>query len=121
MTGKLHLSTARPGLEARRAPRRRTRLQSAKIFDAGGAFICHAAIRDISVTGLRLVLEMDIPMPASFGVLIDLTGETLTVRQVWRRQRMIGVDIRSRTTPTRLRHADMSALRNRYYAMNPNP
>ena len=50
-------------IEARGAARRRTRLQTVKILDAAGAFVCEAAVQDRSESGLRLTLARDCGLP----------------------------------------------------------
>ena len=71
--------------ELRLDPRRRTRLRSAKVLDAGNAFICDAIIQDRSSAGLRLLLARNVGLPGRFGVHDDETGEVLTVTAAWRR------------------------------------
>ena len=103
--------------EARGAARRRTRLQSAKILDRAGAFLCHAAILDISATGVRLLLASNRGVPARFGVHIDLTGELATAALAWRRERTIGARLLFHVAPAALKHSDRVALKGRYYAV----
>lgn len=104
-------------VEARGAARRRTHLQSAKILDASGAFLCDATVQDVSEQGLRLVLAKACGLPARFGVHMDLTGEVLTATLAWRRDRLIGVRVLAHAAPAPLRPSDRAALRGRYYAV----
>jgi hypothetical protein len=103
--------------EARAAARRRTRLQSAKILDNAGAFICEALIRDMSSTGLRLLLARNCGVPSRFGVHIDLTGELASAALAWRRERLIGARLLAHVAPAPLKLSDRVALRGRYYGV----
>jgi hypothetical protein len=104
-------------VEARGAARRRTHLQSAKILDASGAFVCEATILDASAQGLRLLLTKNCGLPARFGVHIDLTGEVLTAAPAWRRDRLVGARVVAHAAPAPLKPSDRVALRGRYYAV----
>ena len=103
--------------EARGAARRRTRLQSAKLLDGAGAFLCEAAILDASGSGLRLLLARNCGLPARFGVHVDLTGEVLTASAAWRRERLVGVRLLGPGAPAGLRPSDRAALKGRYYGV----
>ena len=103
--------------EARGGVRRRTRLQSAKILDGAGAFICDATIADASLWGLRVLLARNCGLPARLGVHVDLTGEVLTARVAWRRERIAGLRVLSHEAPAPLKTSDKLALEGRYYAV----
>ncbi len=103
--------------EARGSARRRTRLQSAKILDGAGAFLCDATIADISASGLRVLMARNCGLPARLGVHVDLTGEVLTARVAWRRERVAGLWVLAREAPTPLKTSDKLALEGRYYAV----
>lgn len=104
-------------VEARGASRRRAHLQSAKILDADGAFLCEATIQDISDAGFRLVLARNCGLPSRFGVHLDLTGELLTATQAWRRDRVVGVRVIAHRPPAPLTLSQRAALAGRYYGM----
>jgi len=104
-------------VDGRSAARRRTRLQSAKILDAAGAFLCEATIQDLSASGLRVLLARNLGLPARLGVHVDLTGELLTVTVVWRRERVAGLRVLARGAPAPLKTSDRLALKGRYYAV----
>ena len=104
-------------VEGRGATRRRARLQSAKIFDGSGAFLCDATIKDHSASGLRLLLSRNCGLPARFGVHLDLTGEILTVTQAWRRDRLVGVRVLALGPPAPIKASERTALGGRYYAV----
>ena len=104
-------------LEARGAARRRTHLQSAKILDASGAFLCDATVQDVSEQGLRLLLARACGLPARFGVHMDLTGEVLTATQAWRRNRLVGARVLTHAPPAPLSPSARAALKGRYYAV----
>jgi hypothetical protein len=104
-------------VEGRGAKRQRARLQSAKIFDGTGAFLCDAAIKDRSASGLRLLLSRNCGLPARFGVHLDLSGEILTATQAWRRERVVGIRILALGPPAPLKATDRKALAGRYYAV----
>jgi hypothetical protein len=104
-------------VEARGATRQRARLQSAKILDGSGAFLCEATIKDHSAAGLRLLLSRNCGLPARFGVHLDLTGEILTATQAWRRERVVGIRILALAPPAPLKDSDRTALAGRYYAV----
>ena len=103
--------------EARGAARRRTRLQSAKILDSAGVFLCEATIVDLSASGLRLLLARNCGVPARFGLHIDLTGELKTAALAWRRDRQIGARILTHVAPAPLKRSDRVALKGRYYGV----
>ena len=105
-------------VEARGAARRRTHLQSAKVLDGSGRFLCEAAVLDISALGLRLLLAKNCGVPARFGVHIDLTGEVATAVVIWRRDSALGARILSLNPPAPLKRSFRSALRSRYYAVS---
>ena len=104
-------------VEARGGPRRRTHLQSAKILDAAGGFVCDATIQDASAMGLRLVLARDCGLPSRFGVHLDLTGEALTATVAWRRDRVVGARVIAHQPPAPLKPSQRAALAGRYYAL----
>ncbi len=104
-------------METRGAARRRTRLQSAKILDGAGAFVCEATIQDVSAAGMRLMLARNCRLPPHFGVHVDLTGELLTAAAVWRRDRVVGARVIAHAAPTPLKTSDRLALAGRYYAV----
>ena len=104
-------------VEGRGAARRRTRLQSAKILDAAGVFLCDATIQDLSETGLRVLLQRNLGLPARLGVHLDLTGDLLTATVAWRRERIAGLRVLARGAPSPLKTSDRLALRGRYYAV----
>ena len=104
-------------VEARGAARRRTHLQSAKILDAAGAFVCDATIQDASELGLRLALARNCGLPARFGVHLDLTGEALTATVAWRRERVVGARVLAHQPPAPLKPIQRAALAGRYYAL----
>ena len=103
--------------EARSAARRRTRLQSAKILDSAGAFLCEALILDMSASGLRLLLARNCGVPAQFVLHTDLTGELSTAALAWRRDRVIGARKIPHVAPAPLRPSDRAALKGRYYGV----
>ena len=104
-------------VEARGASRRRARLQTVKILDAAGAFLCEAALQDRSDTGLRVTLARDCGLPARLGVYVDLTGELLTAAPAWRRARLVGLHVLAHGPPVALRRTERVALGGRYYAV----
>jgi len=111
--GNLNLS----GAEARRSPRRRTRLQSAKLFNEEGEFICYALIQDVSEHGRRLLLDADRRLPVIFGLYEDATGEFFTGFAAWRRERNVGVNIVAKGPPSPLKNSTRTALAGRYYGV----
>lgn len=102
-------------IEARAAARRRTHLQSAKILDGAGAFLTEATVRDVSDSGLLVLLARNCGLPSRIGVLMDLTGEMLTAAPAWRRERLVGVRILAHAPPAPMKATDRAALRGRYY------
>ena len=121
--GRQPLAQARPrrprGLSGGGARRgaAAARLQSAKILDGSGAFLCEATIKDHSAAGLRLLLARNCGLPARFGVHLDLTGEILTVTQAWRRDRLVGVRVLALGPPAPIKASERTALAGRYYAV----
>ena len=109
---------ARPteGRESRAAGRRRTRMRSGKVLDAGNAFVCECLIYDRSATGVRLLLGRDVGLPAQFRVHDDETGAIESVATVWRRGATLGARF-SGYGSAPLKPGDRAALGRRYYAM----
>ena len=111
----------RPRDDARRdhraAGRRRTRLRSAKILDAAGAFVCDCLVHDRSASGLRLTLARNLGLPARFRVHDDETGEVDVVETVWRRGAALGVRYRRALAAAPIKPSDRSALRGLFYAV----
>ena len=56
-------------------------------------------------------------LPSRLGVHVDLTGELLTARVVWRRERVAGLHVLARAAPAPLKISDRLALLGRYYAV----
>jgi hypothetical protein len=104
-------------VEARGATRASTRLQSAKVLDGAGEFLCEAMIKDRSATGLRLALARNCGLPPRFGLHIDLTGELVTASLAWRRDRLVGARIVANAPPAPMKRTDRVALAGRYYAV----
>jgi hypothetical protein len=104
------------GREARASGRRRTRMGSGKVLDAGNAFLCECLIYDRSATGLRLLLGRDVGLPAQFRVHDDDTGAIESVATVWRRGATLGARF-SGYGPAPLKPSDRAALARRYYAI----
>jgi hypothetical protein len=104
-------------VEARAATRRRIHLQSAKILDGAGAFLCEATIVDVSARGMRLLLARNCGLPSRFGVHVDMTGQVLTAVAAWRRDRLIGARVVAHAAPARLKPSDRVALKGRYYGV----
>ena len=104
-------------VDGRSAARRRTRLQSAKILDAAGAFLCEATIQDLSASGLRVLLARNLGLPGRLVVHVDLTGELLTATVAWRREHVVGLHVLARGAPGPLKTSDRLALKGRYYAV----
>ena len=104
-------------VDSRGAARLRARLQSAKILDASGGFLCEALIQDQSKSGFRLLLARDCALPSRFGVHVDLTGEVVTAAQAWRRSRIVGAHILTHAPPAPLKPSDRVALAGKYYAV----
>jgi hypothetical protein len=104
-------------VEARGAARRRKHLQSAKLLDAAGVFVCEATILDASALGLRLLLARNCGLPSRFGVHVDLSGEVLTAAPAWRRDRLVGARVLAHAAPAPLKRSDRVALRGRYYGV----
>ena len=104
-------------VEARETTRRRIHLQSAKVLDGAGAFVCEATIVDVSAWGMRLLLARNCGLPPRFGVHVDTTGEVLTAAAAWRRDRLIGARVVAHVAPAALRPIDRVALKGRYYGV----
>jgi hypothetical protein len=104
-------------IEARGAARRRTHLQSAKILDGDGGYLCDAIVQDVSELGMRLLLARNCGLPSRFGVHMDLTGEVVTGAPAWRRERLVGVRVLSFAPPAPIKPVDRAALKGRYYGV----
>lgn len=113
------LEPARPqpaSAERRHGSRRRTRLRSAKIVDAGGVFVTDCLVHDLSARGGRLRLPPGAAIPRSIQVYDDQTGQLHRAAVLWRRERDIGVLLEPPRDDPRAR-ATAEALRRKYYAV----
>jgi hypothetical protein len=106
-----------PNRDLRGAARRRTHLRSAKLIDAGNAFLCEALVQDLSASGMRLRLARNIGLPPRFGVHDDVSGALYTVSQAWRRGLAVGVRIHGPGPPSPIKRSDRAALNGRYYGV----
>lgn len=104
-------------VDGRGAARRRTRLQSAKILDAGGAFLCEATVQDLSASGLRVLLARNLGLPSRLLVHLDLTSDFLSATVAWRRERVAGLHVLASGVSGPLKTSDRLALKGRYYAV----
>jgi hypothetical protein len=86
--------------DMRRAPRRRARLHSARLFDLfTGELIVEAAVRDISATGMQLVLAHMCELPPRLHIYGDLADDGALCMIVWRNERQLGVRIVGKAAP----------------------
>jgi hypothetical protein len=112
------VTTAAPN-EQRKARRRRTRLRTGKILDAGSPSTVDCQIFDSSKTGARLRLFMNVRLPLRI-MLFDEVSEKLTPAKImWRREREIGVAFLPFTRPREVTGTQIIRLRTGYNsAMN---
>lgn len=75
---------------ARSADRRRT-LKAGLIAYSGRHVTLRCAVRDISETGARLLVDGSIGAPDTFELIIDMDGVEADCRVVWRRGKEVGV------------------------------
>lgn len=83
--------TARAVDERRDTPRRRTRLRSGKVVDAGGLFVTECLVHDLSQTGGRLRLPADVALPTYIHVFDDQSGLLHRAEVLWRKKGEAGV------------------------------
>jgi len=103
--------------ERRRALRRRTRLRTGKLLDAGNNFLFDCWIHDRSHLGARLRAHTKIPTLDPVGLYEDQSEHILEARIVWRRGQECGIAFTFSgrlKPPTRVQKA---YLRGRYYAV----
>lgn len=84
-------SAARAGDDRRDAPRRRTRLRSGKIVDAGDRFVTECLVHDLSETGMRLRVPAGMSLPARFQVYDDQSGRLQRAELSWHRADEAGI------------------------------
>lgn len=102
--------------ERRRAPRRRTRLRSAKIIDARGRFITDCLVQDLSATGVRLRLPEAFSLPATFQIYDDQSELLHNAVLSWQRAGEAGV--RFETVADQPRdHVVAADMRRKYYKL----
>ena len=77
--------------DRRAAPRRRTRLRSGKIVDAGDRFVTECLVHDLSESGMRLRLPVGMSLPARFQVYDDQAGRLKRAELSWRRGDEAGI------------------------------
>lgn len=88
------LAMTKPKRERRGAPRRRTYLQSARLFDAvTGDLLGDARLVDISATGMQLVLDKAFHLPYRFNVYINHSGIQCCCTVARRSERVVGLRI----------------------------
>ncbi|MDJ0931785.1 PilZ domain-containing protein [Breoghania sp.] len=108
-----------PGRDARRHPRKPTRLRMGKIADLDDRFVSECVIRDLSPGGARLVLSAKISLPAII-VLFDELEDTIVPTTVrWRCGNETGINFD--VPPAKLKHFRLSRLRSlahRYYVVD---
>ncbi len=102
--------------EARAAQRRKSRLQSAKLLDMNGRFVCECLICDRSPNGVRLRLMSAIPVPERVSMFDDATGNTRLAAIVWRKGELLGARLLPCRGPA-LKRSTRAALGSRFYAV----
>lgn len=75
---------------ARSADRRRT-LKAGLIAYSGRHVTLQCAVRDLSGTGARLLVDGSIDAPDTFELIVDIDGMEADCRVVWRRGKEVGV------------------------------
>ncbi len=89
-----NLGAMKPKRDQRSAPRRRTYLQSARLFDAvSGELLGEARVVDVSATGMQLVLDKAFHLPYQFNVYINHSGIQCCCTVARREQRVVGLRI----------------------------
>lgn len=104
------------GDDRRDAPRRRTRLRSGKIVDAGDRFVTECLVHDLSETGMRLRLPAGMTLPPRFQVYDDQSGRLQRAELSWHRSDEVGIRFveGEETARSRTIAADM---RRKFYKM----
>ena len=59
---------------------------------ADGLFYSHCIIRDVSNSGMKLEVPVQIDLPEQFEIKTPAMPETLPVRQAWRKHKEVGVE-----------------------------
>lgn len=102
--------------ERRDAPRRRTRLRSAKVVDPDGRFVTECLVHDLSGTGMRLRLPPGTALPKQLQVYDDQSGLLQQASVSWHRGGEAGLRLlaASDTPRSRTVAADM---RRKFYKL----
>ena len=101
---------------ARMGQRHKSRLQSAKILDANGRFLCDCLVWDRSHSGMRLQLMSSLDLPDRLVIYDDASGALVSALKVWRRGAAMGVRVAAVRGP-RLKRTMRTALRTGFYAV----
>jgi hypothetical protein len=104
--------------EARRQPRRRTRLRTGKIIDLANSFLVECQIHDRSATGARVRLMAPLALPALLRLFEDEAGDAVDARLVWSKGREAGLRFSNHPQARPLSASDRATLAGKYYAAN---
>ena len=77
----------------RTAPRRRVYLQSGKVFDITGKLIAEVRLRDVSASGMQIVLDHPLELPPQFRVEVLQSRALVTGTALWRRGHIYGARV----------------------------
>jgi hypothetical protein len=77
--------------EKRRATRHRTRLRPGKLFDLKNNYLVDCAFHDISATGARVRMLIEVEIPTTLRVFDENEKVTRNCRIVWRRDAELGL------------------------------
>jgi hypothetical protein len=105
------------GGERRASARKRVRLRSAKLLDAGLRFVCECQICDRSRDGVRLALSRNVRLSRRIAVHIDETGEVRSAKVAWRRGLVVGLRLYAVAPAGAMKPSDRHALKERYYGI----
>ncbi|WP_374305239.1 hypothetical protein [Methylocella sp.] len=103
--------------ERRARPRRRTRLRSGKLLDAGNGFLADCLIYDESELGARVRVLAAPPRACAYRLYQDRPERLVEARLAWRSDRELGLAFPPPAAPLRIGALDLTALREGRYAV----
>jgi hypothetical protein len=82
--------------EKRYAPRRRCFLYPGKIYDLNRCFLADCVFHDMSVSGARVRLSANQPLPRAIHLYDDRNAKMIEAKIVWRRALEVGLHFKAR-------------------------
>ena len=105
-----------PPSDMRSTGRRKCRLQSGKVLDLAGRFICECLVHDRSAGGIRLQVKPGLQIPCRFLLFDDASDSLKAGLVVWRNKATLGIRL-IECSDFRLKRSMGTALRDGFYAV----